>query len=392
MVILVDPPLFNHKTSKTIPDSFGMRNITMAYVDGLADVVESQSDVVVLGSFPSRMPHDRRIRYVDASVQRWQVRNVVFMFMFYLHLGKRISHFNPLVIHSYDYFLLAVCGLLNPRATLFLTTPGNIYERVYNNDCPYDASYIAALKWSLRYLKHIQHRVRILATSPYMEYWYHRSGFKTETIQLLPLPVTNSIPVVEKSAVHSLIDKDIKPVDRQHYHLLFVGDKRPDHNLPALFSLLKRISEPTTKLTLSLVGDGHNADTYRSILGNMISIKYYNHMNHEELRRLYLTADSLVIPRRFNATPRVALEALYAGLPIVANNNESINIFPELESYILNEPFETVPSSKVYTFLASASTKNTKESLKQVANGLFAPHIVGKKLYSLYNKFRALND
>lgn len=386
-IVLIDPPLFNSQSAQASSQSFAFRNITMSYARSLSKIIDSPTKLTVVGKFERKELDEDALVSLNIPTRRWHVRNVMFMFVAYLYMAKKIRDLKPSVIHTCDYFLLAVAGMANPQAQLFLTTPGNVFERSVNNDNPYDFTYIAALKWSLAYLKHIQHRVHIMATSPYMALWYQRTGFKTDKIEFLPLPNTNNLESGELLNIRNLQENTSND---SHYDFLFVGDLREDNNVFVLLKLLERLTRVKgefPEICLHIVGDGYQLDkvvNYSRETQKNFTLQLHRRMVPDALRRIYLESDVLLVPRRFNATPRVVLEAFSAGLPIIANGNPSVNLCGQLKPYVLNIPFDEIQPERMYKFLENVSSKESRLRLHAIAEGLFDPRVISQTLYHFY--------
>lgn len=124
--------------------------------------------------------------------------------------------------------------------------------------------------------------------------------------------------------------------------LLFVGRLAPEKGLDVLLQALESLSEgQRSQLRLTVVGDGPlrarlEASTRRLLPGQ---VKHLGWRPRDELPAIYVGSQVLVLPSLMEGMPNVMLEAMAAGLPVIATR---VGGCPELvsdgENGLLVEP------------------------------------------------------
>ena len=104
--------------------------------------------------------------------------------------------------------------------------------------------------------------------------------------------------------------------------LLFVGSLIPRKGLPILFDSLLQLRSRGTPVQLTIVGSGPLEQPLRTLAGDLGiigQIDFEGHVsNRGELFRLYQQSDILVLPSYSEGFPRVIVEAMSQGLPVIA--------------------------------------------------------------------------
>jgi len=113
-IALMDPPLFNQQLTNHTDETFGMRNMTMAYVQGLSPLVRTKGELIVIGKFTQNMPYNNSVTYLNIPVKRWQVRNVLFIVSFYVYMAKRVELLNH---RSSTRMIIFTCRLRSRKSS-----------------------------------------------------------------------------------------------------------------------------------------------------------------------------------------------------------------------------------------------------------------------------------
>jgi glycosyltransferase involved in cell wall biosynthesis len=147
-------------------------------------------------------------------------------------------------------------------------------------------------------------------------------------------------------------------------NLLFVGRLAAVKGLPVLFEALAQARKTNGDLHLTLIGDGPERKTLESEarpLGDAVSFSGYQSQDSVALN--LQQADALVLPSFAEGVPVVLMEAMAAGLPVIATRIAGI---PELVedgvSGILVPPGDT-------TALSDAILKALADRVKSTAMG-----------------------
>ena len=108
-------------------------------------------------------------------------------------------------------------------------------------------------------------------------------------------------------------------IPHEDYRVLFVGQMRPYKGLKILLQAAKGLD-----LTLNIVGDGPDRREYEEYAEKigLKNIYFYGAISDEELRKLYLSSDVLVLPSvsMNEAFGLVTLEAAAAGCAVIASD------------------------------------------------------------------------
>lgn len=112
--------------------------------------------------------------------------------------------------------------------------------------------------------------------------------------------------------------------------LLFVGRLAAQKGVPVLLAALVRARRVRPSLTLTLVGDGPDRaviEAEAEALGLGGAVAFLGYQGQEEVARLLSESSALVLPSFAEGVPVVLMEAMAAGLPVVATQVAGI---PEL--------------------------------------------------------------
>lgn len=113
--------------------------------------------------------------------------------------------------------------------------------------------------------------------------------------------------------------RDTAPRDRQGRRFLGVGRLAPQKNFELMLDAFSRIAEPNDRL--AIVGEGALRDALTNqalALGILDRLDLPGHVFDAE--RWYADADAFILSSDYEGVPAVVVEALAAGLPIVATD------------------------------------------------------------------------
>ena len=115
--------------------------------------------------------------------------------------------------------------------------------------------------------------------------------------------------------------------------LLFVGRFNKQKNLENLVCALKGVDG----VRLQLVGDGELKEGLEKIaLQKEVDVEFLGRKSHEQLPNYINYADTFVLPSLYEGNPKVLLEAMSCGVPVVTTCVEGIeNIVKDRETAIL---------------------------------------------------------
>jgi glycosyltransferase involved in cell wall biosynthesis len=155
---------------------------------------------------------------------------------------------------------------------------------------------------------------RVIAVSPDQPAFLRRTyGLPEDRIVLIPNGVAPQFFAEPRAAA---------PAGRP-FRLLFVGRLAPQKNVPLLLRAVASVSSP---VELVIVGDGEERPMLEQLarslgLGN---VRMVGALAGDELVRWYRWADALVLTSRKESTGLVILEAMAAGVPVVAAEADGV--------------------------------------------------------------------
>lgn len=111
----------------------------------------------------------------------------------------------------------------------------------------------------------------------------------------------------------------LQRVDGDRPTLTFIGRLEPTKGADLLPAIIDRLARESMDFRVDIVGDGALRPQLESALqrydGN---IQFYGSVRHERIPEVLARSRALIIPSRVEGVPTVALEALAAGVPVVA--------------------------------------------------------------------------
>lgn len=177
------------------------------------------------------------------------------------------------------------------------------------------------------------------------------SGFSEKQVRILPQPFDAKLfeQKTRRQKVEKKRELGLKPDKKT---ILNVGrltwGKGADRVLEIARSVIKRASD---KFQFCLVGNGPYKDAFDSFPSRIVHTA--GSVDREEVHKYFQSADLLIHPSRRDALPNVILEAIAAGVPIVATPVGEIPNYvgtttestDEYVDYIINEEWtcETLP-------------------------------------------------
>ena len=141
------------------------------------------------------------------------------------------------------------------------------------------------------------------------------------------------------------------------FRLLYVGGLDNSHGLMSTLRVMKEIYDLGHKITLNLVvkaGIGELNTIIKQInkLGLFPFVEIEQNLSRNQMKERYNSADALVYQTINDGSPRVVLEAMSCGLPVVASNHPGIDILD--------------PDSKIISFTSFCDEKSMKAEIVQL--------------------------
>lgn len=102
-------------------------------------------------------------------------------------------------------------------------------------------------------------------------------------------------------------------------NFLYVGRLSEEKNIFLLLEAFKELP----KYTLTIAGDGPLLAELKKVASQ--NVKFLGHISNEEIDKVYLLADALILPSTKEPWGLVVEEALYYGLPVIISSNVGCN-------------------------------------------------------------------
>lgn len=176
-------------------------------------------------------------------------------------------------------------------------------------------------------------------------------------------------------------------------HLLVVAQLRQENRVDLAILMAKHFEHSSPlPVQVHVVGDGPlEASLKHQVIGLGLGeiTHFHGRVPYEQLPYIYRATDALLMPRRYNAIPRVTQEALGYGAPIVSNMNENLLGFSTLlDEYIFQLDFHLNPSSDVIAHLVQGlvALRKERDSIAEVARSMFDAARVSEKVAATYRE------
>ena len=192
----------------------------------------------------------------------------------------------------------------------------------------------------------------------------------------------NSFIVIASLVNENDISIDNSPHTDTDTRLLYVGRLSHEKGLDCLIQALPYLVKENNRLTLSICGDGPETKRLRILVERLGMTDYVNFHGFvpwgEKLSKIYLDSDIFILPSLSEGVPKVLLEAMASGIPIIATNVGGIpDIINDLENGILVPP----GNSEAIADAVKMIIKNNSLQKKLIRNGydFIREHTAGKQ-------------
>jgi glycosyltransferase involved in cell wall biosynthesis len=232
----------------------------------------------------------------------------------------------------------------------------------------------------------------ITVCNPFAEMLANR-GVDKSNIEVLPNSIENSAPVSAEEVGNLRKQLEIRPDERV---LVTIGRFSTEKGHSDLISAMARLTQmlPDVSIRHVLVGDGlerHNVEHAAAAAG--IRSRFIFAGYHQDVRPFYALADIYVLSSHSEGSPNVLLEAMTAGVPIVAT---AVGGVPETvrheETALLVEPHHPEQLAEAVARLLNDDSLRrvfAGAASRDVANR-FSPDAYRRNLISIYQRELAL--
>jgi rhamnosyl/mannosyltransferase len=137
--------------------------------------------------------------------------------------------------------------------------------------------------------------------------------------------------------------------------LLFVGRLAPQKNLSLL---IKAVAQMQVNVQVDIVGDGEEREHIESLIQqyNLQNVTLHGKKTGEDLITLYRSADVFVLPSLKEGVSLAMLEALAAGLPVVASDSPELRQILGECGLLIQNPTDSNYASALDRFLTDKET------------------------------------
>lgn len=255
----------------------------------------------------SRNPFDNSGVEILPFNIRTKRQNGMTQSMVAVQTALRARHQGADIYHATDAFSAGAAVLVGLKPVVF-TVSGNIYQRLASG-LGIDPVAAVFYRWWSRWAARSQ---VLLCTSKDMRYWWRKTGAKESSLFEIPLGV---------EVDNFLYNHHTPRKETGETQLLAIARLAPENNIDLLLKVLAQPAFQDHNYSLRIAGNGvlksdleQQAETYHLSR----RIQWLGAVKMESLPELYQSADVFVYTRQDGAPPRVVLEAMASGLPVVS--------------------------------------------------------------------------
>ena len=218
---------------------------------------------------------------------------------------------------------------------------------------------------------------RIVAFSQFSRDLIVKGLGSTEKIEVIPPGIESSWFEVERNQVDS-------------NRILFWGRIEEEKGLPELFVSLKKVTEKFTDLKLTLVGEGNRLQEYKTLvtdLGLIKNVEFLGWLSGQELQSIAAESRFGIFPSRIESFGLSVVEAMAAGLPVIAARGGAVpeNIEENLTGRLVpvNDPY-TLTEAILSLLEDQQSAENRAKAAKAAAREKFSWEKTADRMLELY--------
>ena len=166
------------------------------------------------------------------------------------------------------------------------------------------------------------------------------------------------------------LDLSVKSVakDTSIFTVLYVGELIKLKGVNYLLAALQRVHREYSQVRLTIIGEGNcktELDRMSEEMGIAEYVEFTGFLKPEEVKEHMLKSDVLVLPSLTEGLPRVIIEAMAAGLPVIATDVGSVKeLVKDGENGFLVKPGDIDALTKAIMNLAGNGKQARKMGLK----------------------------
>lgn len=296
----------------TKPGKTGLSDLVWDIAPRLVDYGD---EVHVIGPYTTDANPDSRVNVHRFKLPPIGYRNIVGHLWIVLRAYRELMNIDGIeVVHTPEYTSSAVITSFNRTLPLVFTEPGNIYERIERGN-PYD--FITTQVYKVAARTTARNAAHLIATSEWMKVWWHRTGVPLSRITIIPLGIDSS---VFRPIPHA---KEALSISNQRKMVLYAARLSRENGLDITLRALAGLGEALSDWELHVLGEGPEKPRFQQLareLGIDRRVVWHGWIDFHQLPTYYSAADVFVFSGSSGGTPRVMLQAMACGCPVVASN------------------------------------------------------------------------
>ncbi len=240
------------------------------------------------------------------------------------HIVQEMDKFKPDVIHINAEFMLGIMGMkyAQKRKIALVYTSHTMWESYIENYAHFLPSFISR-KIGRELVRFFAKRVQLVISPTDRMFKLLKTYGINSPIEILPTGIDDSICKIDNNALASFKEDIYKefPVLKNKKVLLYVGRVVKEKNLYMLFDVFSKVKDKFEDTALFFVGGGPELDDLKEKAKEhkySSSICFAGYRDRNILSYFYHMADVFVFPSCTETQGLVTIEAMRAGLPVVA--------------------------------------------------------------------------
>lgn len=277
-------------------------------------LVDHGDEVHVIGPYTvSEMP-DPRVKVHRFAIPPIGYRNLAGHLWIIWRAYRELLKIDGIdVIHIPEYTSSAIIATLNRRVPLVFTEPGNIFERVARGN-PYD--FLTTQIYKAAALTTARRAAHLIATSEWMKEWWHRTGMPLSRITIIPLGIDSTVfhPV---SRAREMLD-----LPTQRKIILYAARLSRENGFDVTLRACAALRDSFPNFDLHVLGTGPEEDRYKKLARDLNMegmVFWHGWVDFRQLPLFFSAADVFAFSGHSGGTPRVMLQAMACGCPVVAS-------------------------------------------------------------------------
>lgn len=277
-------------------------------------LVDYGDDVHVIGPYTvSEMP-DPRVKVHRFAIPPIGYRNLAgHLWIIWRAYQELLKLEGVDVIHNPEYTSSALIASLNRHVPLVFTEPGNIFERVERGN-PYD--FLTTQVYKLAALTTARRASHLIATSEWMKEWWHRTGVPLSRITTIPLGIDSSVfhPIARA--------RETLGLSARRKMILYAARLSRENGFDITLRACAALQDAFPDFDLHVLGAGPEEARFKGLaeeLGLGGQVFWHGWVDFRQLPLFYSAADVFAFSGYSGGTPRVMLQAMACGCPVVAS-------------------------------------------------------------------------